>query len=148
VIHHVSYLDVRGVLAPYAPIVFTVPGKPCAKQSMRFTRAGHRYQPPDVVEYRSRIALVARQAWPHDPLEGPVEVEVVALFRKPASWSKKRREAMYLHAIRPDGDNLLKALADGAKGIVFRDDAQVSDWIIRKRWSDHRDELQVTVRPA
>lgn len=129
-------------------ISFIVPGRPCAKQSVRFTRAGRTYQPADVVEYRSRIALFARQAWPHEPLEGPVEVEIVALFLKPKSWSKRKREAAYRHAQKPDGDNLLKALADGAQGIVFRDDAQVSDWIIRKRWSDHREELQVTVRPT
>ena len=136
------------LVAPPRTVAFIVPGKPCAKQSMRFTLAGRRYQPRDVVEYRSRVAIFARQAWPHDPLEGPVEVEVVALFLKPVSWSKKRRAAEYLHAQKPDFDNLSKAAADGIKGILIRDDAQISDARISKRWSDHREELQVTVRAA
>jgi Holliday junction resolvase RusA-like endonuclease len=131
-----------------AGITFAVPGRPCAKQSVRFTRSGHRYQPADVVEYRSRVAVFARQAWPHEPLDGPIEMEVVALFLKPASWPRKRREAAYRHIGRPDGDNLGKAGLDGCKAILFRDDAQVSDLIVRKRWSDHREELQITVRSA
>ena len=129
-------------------VTFTVPGKPCAKQSVRFTLAGRRYQPKDVVEYRSRIAIFARQAWPHDPLEGPVEVEVVALFLKPASWLKRKREATYLHGQKPDFDNLSKAMADGIKGILIRDDAQICDARISKRWSDQREELQITVGAA
>ena len=129
-------------------ITFVVPGKPQPKQSFRIHTGGWQYQPRTVSAYSRTVAIYARLAWPNPPLDGPVEIEAVAMFKKPKSWPLARRATAHKHAQRPDGDNLLKALADGVKGIVFNDDGQVSDWIIRKRWSDSCDELQVTIRPA
>lgn len=128
-------------------ICFTVPGKPCAKQSLRFTQQGRRYQPKEVVEYRSRIALFARQAHVDVPLEGPVCVEVTACFQIPRSWSKKRRAVAVHHAQRPDPDNLAKAVLDGIKGVIFYDDCQVADLRVIKVWVTTGDALKVRVLP-
>ena len=54
----------------------------------------------------------------------------------PRSWSEKRRQEAdgKPHASKPDSDNLEKFLNDLLSGIVFLDDCQVSDTLIRKRW--------------
>jgi len=36
------------------------------------------------------------------------------------------RAEFEIHAVRPDGDNLFKALADSLNGIIYRDDGQVA----------------------
>lgn len=115
-------------------IIFTVPGEPVAKGRPRATvRSGHArlFTPEKTVNYESKVALFAKQAMSGAaPLEGPVELSVVATFTTPKTWTKKRLAA---HAIspelvikRPDFDNLLKAVCDGMNGIVFLDDCQVA----------------------
>jgi Holliday junction resolvase RusA-like endonuclease len=126
-------------------IRFTVPGKPCAKQSVRFTRSGHRYQPEDVLAYHDKIGWYARSAAPGVLLDGPVAVEIVASFLTPRSWSKKKIAAAAWHIGRIDVDNLAKALGDGLKGVLIKDDGQIARLVIEKRWSAEREGLDVTV---
>ena len=45
----------------------------------------------------------------------------------PKSWSKKKAERMNntIHIVKPDKDNLDKALKDAMSGIIYNDDCQV-----------------------
>jgi Holliday junction resolvase RusA-like endonuclease len=125
---------------------FTVPGRPCAKQSLRFTRTGHRYQPIDVLAYCDKIAFYATQASNGcGLLRGPLSISIIAHFAVAPSWSKKRQLAAQWHAQRPDGDNLLKAVLDGLKTVVFHDDAQVSRITLEKRWTRDTERLEVVI---
>lgn len=81
--------------------------------------------------------------------ERPVSL-LVHVFREiPASWSRKDREAALAGEIlptsRPDGDNYLKLVQDGLNEIVWRDDSQVIDARVIKRYSD-RPALRIEVR--
>lgn len=84
------------------------------------------------------------------PLDGPIDLRVVAYMPIPASWSNRKRAAALADQIRPIGkpdfDNLMKGLCDAFKQIVWTDDSRVTDpagpW---KRYSD-RPRLHIEVR--
>lgn len=93
------------------------------------------FTPAKTVAYEGLIAFAAQEAMDGEPLmEGPLSVDVTAVFPIPASWSKKRAAAADWHTGRPDGDNLLKAVGDGLNGIVWKDDSQVASARIVKRY--------------
>jgi len=67
-------------------------------------------------------------------LEGPIVLEVIALFSCPKSDYRKREPRVERwHTKKPDGDNVLKAVKDAAKGVLWLDDCQVCDARIVKR---------------
>jgi Holliday junction resolvase RusA-like endonuclease len=65
-------------------------------------------------------------------LEGPVEVRITCWFSRPKSHSKKRSVAPEPKAIKPDSDNLGKAILDSLNGIAYHDDSQVYSLQIEK----------------
>lgn len=106
-------------------ITFTVEGKP-----VPWSRAGRNgkqtFTPAKVRQYQDWIKLKAVQAMQGQaPLEGPLRLEMLALFDIPPSWTKKRKAAAEWHTSKPDSDNLQKVLKDSCNQIVWRDDAQV-----------------------
>ena len=110
---------------------FHVLGEPVAKGRARSAiRAGRimHYTPEKTMSYEAVVALKARAAMgPSSPIAGPVMLSVVATWPIPASWSKKRQQEAIGRpkTSRPDGDNVLKIVADAMNGIVWNDDAQV-----------------------
>jgi len=59
-------------------------------------------------------------------MEGPIALNVVAFFSCPKSRHlKKGRRPECWHTKKPDGDNVLKAVKDAAKGVLWGDDSQV-----------------------
>jgi Holliday junction resolvase RusA-like endonuclease len=66
------------------------------------------------------------------------------------SWSKKKSAAALAGTVmptkKPDADNVLKAICDGINGIVFRDDVQVVNVSLSKRFSE-TPGVQVRVVP-
>lgn len=60
-------------------------------------------------------------------IEGPVALRVLAVFTCPKSHHRKREPLpRRWHVQRPDGDNVLKAVKDAAKGVLWLDDSQVA----------------------
>ena len=111
-------------------VSFSIPGPPQGKARARTGRGNHHYTPGKTVAYEQEIALGARLAMRgRPPIEGPVSLSFRAVFQIPASASKAKRKAMIdgliLPVKVPDLDNIMKAIGDGANGIVFRDDCQI-----------------------
>lgn len=108
-------------------IVFHVPGPPVPKARPRTvrTKSGRTvtYTPGETVLYENRVRAAAHAVAPGELLDGPVRLEVMFLFARPKSRPKKHRYP----DVRPDLENLLKAVMDALTGIVWRDDAQVVD---------------------
>jgi len=74
------------------------------------------------------------------PLDGPVVVEITALFRRPQSHLTARGELRRGAPAFPgrnlgDVDNLAKGALDALNGIAWLDDAQVVDMRVAKRWN-------------
>jgi len=110
------------------------------------------YTPP---ETRSEMAVIrdfAEQAMMgRVPLDGPIDLRVSAYFPVPASWSQKKQQAALDDGIRPtkkpDWDNVGKLAGDCLSGLCFRDDSQITDAAVYKRYSS-TPRLIIEVRRA
>lgn len=116
---------------------FTVPGKPVGKGRPRFTRSGHTYTPAQTAAYEQLVVLYSPRGV---RFAGPVAVEVRAVFEPPRSCTKKMRaqlvsaSAPYAH--KPDADNIGKIICDALNGVLWRDDAQVSELRVVKIYGE------------
>lgn len=125
-------------------VSITIPGAPVPKGRPRLsTRGGfaRAYTPEKTRAYEDRIRIEALAAMGSArPLEGPVTVSVTAYVAAPKAMPKRRRAAAYegieKPVTRPDLDNYGKLALDACNGILFRDDGQVTDLILRKRFAD------------
>ncbi|MCY1435909.1 Endodeoxyribonuclease RusA [compost metagenome] len=83
------------------------------------------------------------------PIIGPVELRLNLVCSVPVSWSKAKRVQALAGEIvptkKPDIDNVVKAICDALNGIVWMDDVQVTDLVVRKRFgSDPHVEATIT----
>ena len=131
-------------------ITFTVPGAAKGKGRPRFARAGNfvrTYTPEETARRENLVALLYRQVAPGvPPHDGPVALEIHADYLLPASWPKKKRDAMdgQPKTSKPDVDNVGKLVLDGLNGIAWTDDALVADCVVRKRWG-RSDEMRISI---
>lgn len=136
-------------------IEFIVPGEPIGKGRARagvlmrggapVIGAGGRpivthHTPEKTASYEGLIAHVGRQAMNGKPLLLGACVITLDICRSiPASWSKKKRVAalagQVFATVKPDVDNVEKAIADGLNGVVWRDDVQVVRVNKQKRYA-------------
>lgn len=125
-------------------IKFTIPGKPFAKQRARASNKNGKtrmYTPTETVNYETLVQMYFKQAYPNfrGLYERAIYLEVIAYFPILKSTPKKLLEAMesekFRHIKKPDFDNVAKIISDALNFVVFKDDCQVSDTVIRKRYS-------------
>lgn len=135
-------------------ISFFVPGAPVGKGRPKVSSRGGKfarmYTPEKTANYESLIALAAQEAMDGNPLiAGPADVEISMFLPVPTSWSKKKQAAALQGQVyptkKPDADNVIKAIFDGINGVVWVDDVQACDIVVRKRYAD-KPGVEVTVR--
>ncbi len=134
-------------------IEFIIPGEPVAKGRARsFVRNGRiaHYTPAKTARYESLVRLVARQAMSEKlPIESAVILIIRAFLAIPKSWSLKKQQAAAVgevaHTKRPDLDNIVKAIKDGANGVTWKDDSQVIDVRASKQYGKPRVEVEILV---
>jgi len=106
--------------------------KPMPHQSVRFTKAGIRYQPKKVRDYKYAVLAQVVEQLPEDfkiiPRGTDIHIlELVYCFAFPKSLPKKRRVVGMPKTTKPDlHDNLNKALFDALEGVVWEQDQNVS----------------------
>lgn len=124
-------------------VSFTVPGEPQGKGRPRIGKVGahaRMFTPAKTVAYEGLVAHAAQQAMAGAaPFEAPCRIELDVLCSVPASWSQKKQAQALTGAIRPakkpDADNVLKAVCDGMNGVVWKDDVQAVDVLLRKTYA-------------
>lgn len=133
-------------------IKFTIPGRLAGKARIRRDgRGGAHFFKDD----RTRAAennvgwSAARAMGNRPPIEGPVSVEIDEWRAKPKSWSEKKKHAAIYVTGKPDCDNLSKLICDAMNGIVYRDDSQISDLEVHRRYSVHGEEhVNIAIKAA
>ena len=125
-------------------IYFTIPGIPVGKGRPRFARRGNfvtAYTPEKTASYENLVKLVAAEAMKGTELiTGPVAVRMFLFVTPPPSWSNKKRINALNRGIfptsKPDLDNCIKGIFDACNEIVWKDDKQVVDLTVRKRYAE------------
>lgn len=98
----------------------------------------HAYDSQKQVKAESQLELRFQHGY-CKLIEGPISLEITFFMKIPASYSKKKKDALIdqPHIKKPDLSNLIKYLEDVAQGIIFRDDAIIDKITAKKQYSDN-----------
>lgn len=125
-------------------IAFVIPGTPVGKGRPKFARRGAfvtTYTPEKTASYENLVKVKAEEAMRgRTIIDGAVAVQICLFVTPPASWSLKKQRAALEHVTmptsKPDVDNVIKGVFDAMNEIVFRDDKQVVDLSVQKRYAE------------
>ena len=136
-------------------ITIHIPGPPQGKGRARTVKKGnftHSYTPKNTALYENLIKVLAMQEMEKQGLEmmtGPVKMTIKAFYDIPKSISKRKRTEMEMGikkpSKKPDADNIVKAAGDALNGVAYRDDAQICDLRIIKRYVTSNINPQVII---
>jgi Holliday junction resolvase RusA-like endonuclease len=146
-------------------LTFSVPGIPQGKGRPRATKARRKpYTPAKTVVYERDVRtgfLLGIQAASGKPMAGEgslygreaVEAEITAYYPIPKSATKTRQRLIstgaILPTVKPDADNVAKAVLDALNHLAYDDDSQVAILTVRKEFCRAGEErVEVRMRPA
>ena len=120
-----------------------VPGVAVGKGRPKFARRGAftvAYTPEKTASYENLVKIAASQSMNGRALiDGAVSVQLAIYVTPPASWSQKKQRAALAGEVfptsKPDVDNVVKGIFDACNDVVWKDDKQVVDVAISKRYS-------------
>jgi len=141
----------RGQKLEIKKIEFTVEGEPRGKERPRFGNRGQVYTPDKTTTYENQIKIAYYEQCGNVKFteESQLELFVKAYYKIPKNTSKKKKQTMLSGKIRPtkkpDGDNILKAVADALNGVCYKDDKCLIKMSIEKFYSDVP-RIEVTVQ--
>jgi Holliday junction resolvase RusA-like endonuclease len=108
----------------------------------------HNYTPKShaVQDFKHHVRMVVRMAWRGGPWDGPISLVAVFVFPRPKRL--KTSGSRVWHDKKPDADNVLKALKDSLKEVSWRDDSQVAEVCVRKKYAASTEEpgVELTIR--
>lgn len=124
-------------------ISFFIPGRPRSTQTGSvITVNGRSFPVRRGTAWSSLCGLVARQYAPAVPITGAVRCELVFHLRAP----KVRRSSWPVTT--PDAENLCKGLLDSWNGVLWEDDSQVVELVLRKVYArDGKVGVAVWIKP-
>ena len=91
-------------------------------------------------QMKQAIQWQIRPDAPKEPLSGPVKVSITFYMPIPKQTSKMHRRQMIngksVPIKRPDLDNLAYLITNAMNEIVYEDDRQIVDLVLRKRYAE------------
>ena len=106
---------------------------------------GHAVTPKDTVNYENWVRLCYQQQG-NGLIEGSIRARIVAYYKIPKSYTKKRvqaiREGLEYPCKKPDSDNIAKIILDSLNKIAFDDDAQIVESTVLKRWTEENERVE------
>lgn len=126
-------------------IDFYVMGTPVAMPRPRVVRTPsgktRTYNSSKSTTYKQMIKIHAKNAMnkAHKSMtEQPLKMELTFLFKPPKSYSKKKLLAVTKGELRytklPDADNLAKTVMDGLNRVLYKDDSQIVELVVKKEY--------------
>lgn len=115
-----------------------VPGPPCAQgrpRAFNSPRGIRLYDPAKSRSWKGAAQVhMAEVMCGRPPFEGPLRVEILAVFACPTTEHRKTnpRERRWHTKANGDAENIAKAVLDAGSGVVWCDDRQVSQLVIEK----------------
>lgn len=125
-----------------------IEGKIKGKARPRFnTRTGHAITPKDTVQYENWVKMCYKEQQSTKYLEGPLRALIVAYYKIPKSYTKKRVEAIRrgeeYPTKKPDLDNIAKIVLDSLNKIAYDDDAQIVELTVLKRYTEDVERVEL-----
>lgn len=121
-----------------------VTGKIRGKARPRVCR-GHAFTPKDTVQYEKLV----RDCYKEQDgryLEGSIKALIVAYYKIPKSYSKKRvqpiRDGLEKPRKKPDADNIGKIILDSLNGVAYKDDAYIADFRVIKEYTEELERVE------
>lgn len=118
-----------------------IPESITGKQRPRMnTYTGRAYTPNKTKNYEYLVRQLFVYKYPKfEPIVGRVKLSVIAYFELPKSISKQKEAEMLAGIIsptkKPDWDNIGKIISDALNKFAFKDDAQIIEAIIIKKYA-------------
>lgn len=132
----------------------TIFGEPIPQGRPRFTKSGHAYDPQRSQNYKQLVRFWVTQHLKKIPGFKPYEnalcVDLTFYLGIPSSWAKQKKlqaiQGQIRPISRPDTDNLVKSVTDAINGLLWVDDAIITDLTARKRYTGElaRVEIKIT----
>ena len=123
-------------------------GKIRGKARPRVCR-GHAFTPKDTVEYEKLVRTCYKEQ-DGRYLEGSIKALIVAYYKIPKSYSKKRvqaiRDGLEKPRKKPDADNIGKIILDSLNGIAYKDDSQIIELSVIKRYTEENERVEFELR--
>jgi len=122
-------MDISDIPAVFTTIRLVVEGNAKAQPRVRaFAQAGkaRMYDPGTADDWKQKIAAEAYKNRPDKLVTGPVLVQMAIYLPRPKRLCRKKDpDHAIRHTVKPDGDNLEKAVLDALKGVIWADDKQI-----------------------
>jgi len=140
-------------------IILTVYGDPKGQPRPKaFSRGGHAavYDPGTAEGWKSQIAIAVKESGAVGlMLDMPLRVSIQAHFKRPKSHFRTGKNAHLVkdsapgfNTSKPDFDNIGKAACDALTHLgVWKDDAQVVDGRVMKKFTDGAAVTIITITP-
>ena len=107
---------------------------------------GRAITPKDTVTYENWVRCCYKEQ-DGRYIEGSVRANITAYYKIPKSYSKKRvqaiREGLEYPQKKPDVDNIAKIILDSLNGIAYKDDAQVTELTVLKRYTEEMERVEI-----
>ena len=123
---------------------FEVVGAPVGKRRPKFSTI-HGYaqalKPKEDVIYENLVKIMFQQAKPNNysMFNKPIKMKIEAYFAIPKSFSKVKQsqalEGKLLPLTKPDADNIAKVICDALNDVAYKDDTQIVELSITKRYA-------------
>ncbi len=101
---------------------------------------GFTYTPTKTRRFETTLAALVKRnkSCPMTPLVGPLKVSMTFFVKAP------KRKLRNHPSVKPDLDNYAKGVSDSLNGILWKDDAQIVDMVLSKRYAQ-APQIQITV---
>lgn len=80
----------------------------------------------------------------------PLQVRIEFYLQHPKSFTKKKIQAiedgLFQHTVKPDLDNLTKAVLDALNDVAWHDDAQIIDLQVHKAYSTGEGYIKINIK--